>query len=249
VTNSIQLQISNEVHEIEIREFRGQRVLTLRDIDALHKRTAGTSSRNFQNNREYFITDEDCFVVQPSQKNEFRCLGIPNRGLTLITESGYLMLVKSFTDKLAWSVQRQLVKSYFKAKTTHVAEVVSIPQIPTSYEDIMIFALQSQKELKAELALLKQDKQEQSDEIRKLSLVVDNEIWVNDHQKADIRDAVNKRVGYLKSQTIDAHFQGVYTDMNNFFNVPKYDKIKRGDYELALDFIKGWYPKKNNEAN
>jgi hypothetical protein len=147
--NLIQLVISNEVHEIEIREFRGQRVLTLRDIDALHRRPERTAARNFQNNREYFIDDEDCFIVQPSQKHEFRVLGIPNRGLTLITESGYLMLVKSFTDKLAWEVQRQLVKAYFKTKT-HTAEVVT-PQIPTSYEDIMIFALQSQKEMKSEI--------------------------------------------------------------------------------------------------
>lgn len=34
--------------------------------------------------------------------------------VTLLTESGYLMLVKSFTDELAWNVQRQLVKSYFR---------------------------------------------------------------------------------------------------------------------------------------
>lgn len=34
--------------------------------------------------------------------------------LTVITESGYLMLVKSFTDDLAWQVQRQLVNTYFR---------------------------------------------------------------------------------------------------------------------------------------
>lgn len=33
-----------------------------------------------------------------------------------MTESGYLMLVKSFTDDLAWEVQRQLVKCYFSVK-------------------------------------------------------------------------------------------------------------------------------------
>lgn len=36
--------------------------------------------------------------------------------LTLITESGYLMLVKSFTDDLSWQIQRQLVKLYFRVK-------------------------------------------------------------------------------------------------------------------------------------
>lgn len=39
----------------------------------------------------------------------------PN-GLVLLTESGYLMLVKSLKDDLAWQVQRQLVKSYFAVK-------------------------------------------------------------------------------------------------------------------------------------
>lgn len=39
----------------------------------------------------------------------------PN-GLTLITEQGYTMLVKPFTDDLAWQVQRQVVTGYFRAK-------------------------------------------------------------------------------------------------------------------------------------
>lgn len=34
----------------------------------------------------------------------------------VITESGYLMLVKSFKDDLAWTVQRKLVNTYFKVK-------------------------------------------------------------------------------------------------------------------------------------
>lgn len=37
--------------------------------------------------------------------------------ITLITESGYLMLVKSFTDDLAWKVQRELVNFYFRGKS------------------------------------------------------------------------------------------------------------------------------------
>lgn len=48
--------------------------------------------------------------------NEFRTSEINNRGTTFITESGYLMLAKSFTDDLSWTVQRGLVNSYFRAK-------------------------------------------------------------------------------------------------------------------------------------
>lgn len=36
--------------------------------------------------------------------------------IIFLTESGYLMVVKSFTDDLAWTVQRQLVNAYFRSK-------------------------------------------------------------------------------------------------------------------------------------
>lgn len=42
-------------------------------------------------------------------------VGSNAKEIILITEQGYLMLVKSLTDDLAWEVQRKLVKSYFKA--------------------------------------------------------------------------------------------------------------------------------------
>ena len=43
-------------------------------------------------------------------------LNIPPKGLTLIIESGYLMISKVFDDDIAWDVQRKLVNSYFRVK-------------------------------------------------------------------------------------------------------------------------------------
>lgn len=100
---------------ISIKEYKGQRVVTFKDIDAVHDRPDGTARRNFNNNKKYFIEDEDFFVRNSYEaKNEYDIIA-PN-GLVLITESGYLMLVKSFTDDLAWAVQRALIKTYFKAQ-------------------------------------------------------------------------------------------------------------------------------------
>ena len=103
---------------LTIKEFNGQRVVTLKDIDMVHNRPTGTAKRNFNINRDRFIDGEDFFILKPSdiQKDEFRTSEINNRGTIFVTESGYLMLVKSFTDDLAWSVQRQLVRNYFRAK-------------------------------------------------------------------------------------------------------------------------------------
>lgn len=58
------------------------------------------------------------YEIRTKPKKEYG-ITAPN-GLVLLTESGYLMLVKSFTDDLAWKVQRQLVKTYFSWKEDKV---------------------------------------------------------------------------------------------------------------------------------
>ena len=104
--------------QVLVKEFSGQRVVTFKNIDAVHGRPDGTARKRFNDNREHFIEGEDFFVRNSDEaKNEFG-ITAPN-GLTLITESGYLMLVKSFTDDLAWKVQRELVNGYFRSKTVN----------------------------------------------------------------------------------------------------------------------------------
>lgn len=104
-------------HEVAVKEYSGQRVVTFKDIDMVHERPDGTARKRFNDNKKHFVEGEDYFVRKTDEaKTELNIIA-PN-GLVLMTESGYLMLVKSFTDDLAWEVQRKLVKSYFKAADT-----------------------------------------------------------------------------------------------------------------------------------
>lgn len=111
------VKINNQ--DLRVKEYKGQRVVTFKDIDLVHQRPEGTASRNFRQNRKYFIENVDYYNVTTGKckSDEIRRAGFNNpRGGYLFTESGYLMLVKSFTDDLAWKVQRQLVNSYFRLK-------------------------------------------------------------------------------------------------------------------------------------
>jgi hypothetical protein len=101
--------------ELTVKEYLGQRVVTLKEIDAVHNRPDGTARRNFNTNKNHLIEGTDYFVRNSSEAISEFDITAPN-GLTLITESGYLMLVKSFTDDLAWEVQRKLVNSYFRVQ-------------------------------------------------------------------------------------------------------------------------------------
>ena len=106
--------------EMQIREYNGQRVVTFKDIDRVHENKAGTAYRNFNRNRKYFVEGEDFFVLTKEFSNVTNChirnISVPNKGITVLTETGYLMIVKSFSGDLAWSVQRQLVNNYFEKR-------------------------------------------------------------------------------------------------------------------------------------
>lgn len=111
--------------QLPIIDYMGNRVVTLAMIDSVHQRPEGTARRNFNENRTRFVEGEDFFQTTPSELREHfvrqtseiptnKFIPIQGRGVTLMTESGYLMLTKTFTDDLAWKVQRQLVNCYFR---------------------------------------------------------------------------------------------------------------------------------------
>ncbi|MCD7730276.1 MAG: ORF6N domain-containing protein [Oscillospiraceae bacterium] len=63
--NTITIGQSN----VEIKEYGGQRVVTLKDVDDVHGRPSGTARRNFCRNKKRFIEGEDYFKICA---NEFR---------------------------------------------------------------------------------------------------------------------------------------------------------------------------------
>lgn len=112
--------MQNEVVKVNqqnvlVKEYKGQRVVTFKDIDLVHDRAEGTARKRFNDNKKHMVEGEDYFVRKTDEARKEYGITAPN-GLVLLTESGYLMLVKSFTDDLAWQVQRQLVKTYFSQK-------------------------------------------------------------------------------------------------------------------------------------
>lgn len=128
--------------DVLIKEYNGQRVVTFKDIDTVHGRPDGTARKRFNDNKQHFVEGEDYFKITPS---EFRtAIGDMDKrqqnDVTLITESGYLMLVKSFTDSLAWDVQRALVKTYFRTKEESIP-VHKPPTLTDNYKCKMYYGL------------------------------------------------------------------------------------------------------------
>jgi len=127
--------------EISTKECNGKRVITFNDIDRFHNRKTGTARRNFNSNTVHFTEGLDYFIIKRNSMDEIRTLKnneeisgfkIPPKGITLITQSGYLMIVKSFTDELSWKIQRQLVDNYFNPQPQQAAIATTQTQLPAN---------------------------------------------------------------------------------------------------------------------
>ena len=123
--------------ELQVKEWNNERVITAWDIAKLHEREVREVTQNFNYVKEKLILNEDYFLVPRNKISESKILiqdFIPNnvKEIPIFTESGYLMLVKSFKDDLSWKIQRVLVNNYFKMK--QLKEEIVKGYEPTEYE-------------------------------------------------------------------------------------------------------------------
>lgn len=190
--------------DISVKEYNGQRVVTFKDIDTVHQRAEGTARKRFNDNKRHLIEGEDYFVRKTDEAKEEYGITAPN-GLVLLTESGYLMLVKSFTDDLAWDVQRKLVSSYFKVKELASEELSPQMQLIMQMVNNMAQKELADKERDRQIALAQEtaEKAVETTERMKDEIISPFDNW---------RDDINKKVRKI-SMASGIPYQGLFTTM------------------------------------
>ena len=218
--------INNE--KMEVKEYEGLRVVTAWDIAKVHCREVKRINEIFKNNIDKFILKEDYFYLTTNEFSEsFKTTQdfIPNnvKEIPLFTESGYLMLVKTFTDDLSWNIQRQLVKTYFRFKEAQKS--LTVPQQLLAQAQCLV---------------------EMDNRITVVENKVDNEIRVDNGEQRKIQRAVATRV-YQRLDIVPELiedkkyiFQAIYRDLKDRFGVASYRDIKRKDLRDCLEYVSAW---------
>lgn len=218
-------------HEIATKEFKGQRVATFKDIDLVHERPDGTAGRNFRENKERFIEGEDFYNVIGEDLKEIKqatnFVGSNAKEIILITEQGYLMLVKSFTDDLAWEVQRQLVNTYFKVKK------------PLTAMEMMELQFKALQEVDSKVESVDRDLQTFKKDMPILALEIHKITRAKNHKIVPLMGG--KKAPAYKDNSLRGR---VYRDMEQQlyreFNIDTYKAIKRSQCELAIRIINNY---------
>ena len=99
--------------KIERKEYKGEYVLTPRDISKIHQREVREVNQNFKNLRNKMIKDEDYFEISKKKISEYNIkikTMIPNnvKSIILFTSSGYLKLVKTFVNNTEYKIIKKV---------------------------------------------------------------------------------------------------------------------------------------------
>lgn len=150
--------------------------------------------------------------------------------LTLITEQGYLMLVKSFTDDLAWKVQRQLVKSYFR-KTQEA--------FPKTIQGQIQLLAKGYLELEQKLEGIDKDLQDFKKDMPLLGVECQKITRAKNQKVVPLMGG--KEASAYKNNSLRGK---VYKDINNQlcreFDVDTYKAIKRNQVDTAVKIIENY---------
>lgn len=223
-------------NDLQLKEFKGQRVITFKDIDLVHERVEGTASRNFRENKNFFIEKEDYFCLKGEELKQLKqttnFVGSNTKEIILITESGYLMLVKSLTDDLAWKVQRELVNKYFRIRENDFGEL-STEMKALLMHDKKIQAVQKEvMEVKEDLTEFKEDLPLFTSECEEVSRTV---------KRIDTRVLGGKGSKAYNNKSLRAKvYSDIHRQLKREFDVNSYKAIKRRYLNEVIDIVENY---------
>ncbi|EEJ3293706.1 ORF6N domain-containing protein [Salmonella enterica subsp. diarizonae] len=115
--------------DLQIIEYRGQRVVTTEQLAAGYGATEQMITNNFNRNKSRFVEGKHYFKLTGEEveilRNSFRGVQISNkaRSLTLWTERGAANHAKMLETDQAWSYHEDLVEFYFTQRDAIAAPV------------------------------------------------------------------------------------------------------------------------------
>lgn len=204
--------------DISVKEYKGQRVVTFKDIDMVHKRPDGTARKRFNDNKKRFVEGEDFFVRKTDEAQSEFGIVAPN-GLTLITENGYLMLVKSFTDDLAWEVQRKLVNEYFRTKKLSQVEMMRI-----------------------QLGMIDNHEDRITNLENNMTIDYGQQRVLEDTVNKTVIDILGGKSSNAYLEVGRKVFAECNRDLKHYFNVNARNNVPKKKFDEAVEYAKNWKP-------
>ena len=222
-------------NEIQLFKFEGKEVRTLKiDGEPWFVGKDLTDILGYSNSRKALKDHVDKEDQQILTSRNVTLENIPNRGLTGVNESGMFSLVLSSQLPTAKKFKRWVTSEVLPA----IRKTGSY-QLPQTPEGQIRLLLESNVHMAERITNAEED-----------IALLKNKSEIDSTQRFQLQKARNKRAievcGGKDSNFYKTRSRKVFTelahDFKEYFEIPRYDALRKEDFDKAIEFVEGWYP-------
>lgn len=222
-------------NEIQLFKFEGKEVRTLKiDGEPWFVGKDLTDILGYSNSRKALKDHVDKEDQQILKSRNVTLENIPNRGLTGVNESGMFSLVLSSQLPTAKKFKRWVTSEVLPA----IRKTGSY-QLPQTPEGQIRLLLESNVHMDERITNAEED-----------IALLKNKSEIDSTQRFQLQKARNKRAievcsgkdsNFYKTRSRKV-FMELAHDFKEYFEIPRYDALRKEDFDKAIEFVEGWYP-------
>lgn len=222
-------------NEIQLFKFEGKEVRTLKiDGEPWFVGKDLTDILGYSNSRKALKDHVDKEDQQILTSRNVTLENIPNRGLTGVNESGMFSLVLSSQLPTAKKFKRWVTSEVLPA----IRKTGSY-QLPQTPEGQIRLLLESNVHMDERITNAEED-----------IALLKNKSEIDSTQRFQLQKARNKRAievyggkdsNFYKTRSRKV-FMELAHDFKEYFEIPRYDALRKEDFDKAIEFVDGWYP-------
>lgn len=221
-------------NEIQLFKFEGKEVRTLKiDGEPWFVGKDLTDILGYSNSRKALKDHVDKEDQQILTSRNVTLENIPNRGLTGVNESGMFSLVLSSQLPTAKKFKRWVTSEVLPA----IRKTGSY-QLPQTPEGQIRLLLESNVHMDERITNAEED-----------IALLKNKSEIDSTQRFQLQKARNKRAievcggkdsNFYKTKSRKV-FMALAHDFKEYFEIPRYDALRKEDFNKAIEFVDGWY--------
>ena len=222
-------------NEIQLFKFEEKEVRTLKiDGEPWFVGKDLTDILGYSNSRKALKDHVDKEDQQILTSRNVTLENIPNRGLTGVNESGMFSLVLSSQLPTAKKFKRWVTSEVLPA----IRKTGSY-QLPQTPEGQIRLLLESNVHMDERITNAEED-----------IALLKNKSEIDSTQRFQLQKARNRRAievcggkdsNFYKTKSRKV-FMELAHDFKEYFEIPRYDALRKEDFDKAIEFVDGWYP-------
>ncbi|MCZ3947229.1 ORF6C domain-containing protein [Lactobacillus gasseri] len=158
--------------------------------------------------------------------------------INYMNRDGFSLLVMGYTGKKAMEFKLKYIEAFNKMEA-YIREQETAKQLPQTPEELLQLTMKATNHLDQRVTNVEED----IDYLKNKSEVDENQRYKLQkvRNKRCIEVCGGKESNFYKTKSRKV-FMALAHDFKEYFQIPRYDALRKEDFDKAIEFINGWYP-------